>query len=129
MRRRMVAMWTGLIIVAQAFGPPAPDGGQDLTRCTREQNITREERRAACYRVTTGKEVLDKKRLAGAYATLAALASGDGDRAAAIHNYDRAIALNPDQPNYYGLRGFEYHLLGDYDRAFRIRQEFGSPAR
>lgn len=41
---------------------------------------------------------------------------GDHDRA--IENYDRSIALNPEDPITYGARSGAYYAKGDYRRAF-----------
>jgi len=106
-------MWAALIILAQIFGPPQPGGQQDFDVCTgKTENTPLEESIAACHRVVS-KEVLDKKSIGEAYYTLA----GGLDPAKAISYLDQAIAHDPENGDYYGERGFEYHRLKDYDRA------------
>ena len=106
-------MWAALIILAHIFGPPQAGGQQDFELCTGKTKSTREESIAACHRVTF-KEVLDKKSIGKAYLLLARWADKP---AGAISYLDQAIAQDPENGDYYGERGFQYHLLGDYDRA------------
>jgi tetratricopeptide (TPR) repeat protein len=106
-------MWAVLIVIAQVFGPPHPGGQQDFDICRGKTKTSREESIAACHRVVF-KEVLDKKRIAAAYAMLARFADNP---AGAITNFDQAIAVDPDTAGYYGERGFQYSLSNDNDRA------------
>ena len=106
-------MWAALIILAQVFGSSQPGGQQDFDVCTgKTESTPLEESIAACHRVVS-KEVLDKKSIGEAYYTLA----GGLDPAKAISYLDQAIAQDPENGDYYGERGFEYHRLKDYDRA------------
>ena len=106
-------MWAALIILAQVFGPPQPGGQQDLDLCTGKTKSSREESIPACHRVVSN-EVLDKKSVGKAYLLLARWADKPGG---AISYLDQAIAHDPENGDYYGERGFQYHLLSDYDRA------------
>jgi tetratricopeptide (TPR) repeat protein len=106
-------MWAAVIILAQVFGPPQPGGQQDLDLCTGKTKSSREESIPACHRVVS-KEVLDKKSIGKAYLLLARWAD---QPAGAISYLDQAIAQDPENGDYYGERGFQYHLLSDYDRA------------
>jgi tetratricopeptide (TPR) repeat protein len=103
-------VWAALIVLAQVTGALEPGGQRDFELCKasqREQSIT------ACHRVASN-QVLDKKRIGEAYRLLARWADGPAD---AITYLEQAIAQDPENGDYFGELGFQYHLLGDYDRA------------
>lgn len=106
-------MWAALIILAQLAGAPQPGGQPDLALCTGETQSEREQSIAACHRVVSN-HVLDNKKVAHAYLILSRWASEPAD---AIPHLDQAIALDPDQAQLWGERGFQYHMLANYDRA------------
>ena len=106
-------MWAALIILAQVFGSPQPGGQQDLDLCTGKTKSSREESIPACHRVVS-KGVLDKISVGKAYLLLARGAHKPGG---AISYLNQTIAQDPENGDYYRERGFQYHLLSDYDRA------------
>jgi tetratricopeptide (TPR) repeat protein len=102
-----------LLLAASPAATPAQSSGEDRRRC---YNPNPDIRIAGCTAIIRAPGEIDADR-AAAFANrgIAYMDKGDFDRA--IHDFDQAIRLSPDDAEAFGYRGIAYDEKGDDKRA------------
>lgn len=110
-----------------APGSPAPDRfrvfcGSVAANCLFLSDMT-EESQEVMLTALSGTENVEGSLLVEAYRTLGLISSELNDHSTAIDAYTQAIALTPEDPQLWSLRGSAYDAIGNYTNAARNFEE------